>query len=171
MTTNWTRKYKKTIAILIFLANRDKRLYWILKSLWLAERKHLEKYGNMITGDSYIAMSHGPVPSLAYDIVKDARGIEGYDFENPDPREVISAPDVYTVLPLIDADTRLLSQSELECIIEAHEFLAPKSFEEVKELSHTPAFEAAQVNDEIPFDAFVRDLKNGEEVLSYLKSV
>jgi uncharacterized phage-associated protein len=38
--------------------------------MYFADRKHLEKYGRFICGDSYVAMKHGPVPSEIYDILK-----------------------------------------------------------------------------------------------------
>ena len=38
--------------------------------LLFADKKHLERYGRFITGDTYSAMENGPVPSFAYDVVK-----------------------------------------------------------------------------------------------------
>lgn len=165
------RKYLKTIEALLHLANKDQRLYWVLKMIWLAERNHLSKYGTMILGDNYIAMSRGPVPSLAYDIIKDARGAGIYRFQNPEPKSVFDTPDNRTINPRREANVSLLSQSELECLDEAYYRLEKLSYNEIKELSHTPSYDAAEYNDEIPFEAFVSDLENGKEVLSYLRSI
>lgn len=44
--------------------------YDIVKSLFIADRAHLNKWGRPITFDNYVAMKHGPVPSLAYDLLK-----------------------------------------------------------------------------------------------------
>jgi len=44
----------------------------ILKTLFVADKEHLNKYGRPITFDEYVAMPDGPVPSLAYDLLKDA---------------------------------------------------------------------------------------------------
>ncbi|WP_409530306.1 Panacea domain-containing protein [Shinella sp.] len=41
-----------------------------LKTLYYADRAHLQRYGRPITGDRYIAMENGPVPSYAYNAVK-----------------------------------------------------------------------------------------------------
>jgi uncharacterized phage-associated protein len=43
----------------------------ILKTLFLADRWHLNTYGRPVTFDNYHAMRRGPVPSLAYDILKE----------------------------------------------------------------------------------------------------
>ena len=41
-----------------------------LKLIFLADRYHLRKYGRLITNDSYVAMKHGPVPSVIKDIAE-----------------------------------------------------------------------------------------------------
>jgi hypothetical protein len=41
----------------------------LLKLIYLADRYHLRKYGRTVTGDTYYAMSYGPVPSLTKDVV------------------------------------------------------------------------------------------------------
>lgn len=44
--------------------------YDVVKSLFLADRAHLNKFGRLVTNDTYVAMIHGPVPSVAYDLLK-----------------------------------------------------------------------------------------------------
>ena len=46
----------------------------LFKILYFAEQKHLLQYGRTITGDRYIAMKDGPVPSNIYDLLKTLRG-------------------------------------------------------------------------------------------------
>ncbi len=41
-----------------------------LKLIFLADRYHLRKYGRLITNDNYVAMKHGPVPSVTKDIAE-----------------------------------------------------------------------------------------------------
>ena len=68
---------EKGIEVLLYIADKTKDIYKILKILYFADKLHLSKYGRFISGDYYIAMKHGPVPSRSYDIIKIARG------ENP----------------------------------------------------------------------------------------
>jgi len=42
----------------------------VFKILYFADQKHLARYGRPVTGDSYVAMKNGPVPSNIYDIFK-----------------------------------------------------------------------------------------------------
>lgn len=46
----------------------------IAKSLFLADRAHLNRYGRPITFDKYVAMNNGPVPSFAYNVLKQEHG-------------------------------------------------------------------------------------------------
>lgn len=44
--------------------------YDVVKALFLADRQHLNEYGRPVSFDNYVAMKHGPVPSVAYDLLK-----------------------------------------------------------------------------------------------------
>jgi uncharacterized phage-associated protein len=67
---------EKAIASILYIASKLKNngiepdLHKIFKILYFAERKHLATYARPITGDNYIAMDNGPVPSSIYDILK-----------------------------------------------------------------------------------------------------
>ena len=45
--------------------------YDIVKTIFLADKAHLNKWGRPVTFDNYVAMTHGPVPSMVYDLLKD----------------------------------------------------------------------------------------------------
>ncbi|MEE9453651.1 MAG: Panacea domain-containing protein [Paracoccaceae bacterium] len=63
-----------SIAYVIKFANSrdiEPTQYDIVKTLFLADRAHLNKWGRPITYDNYCAMKHGPVPSVSYNILKD----------------------------------------------------------------------------------------------------
>ena len=49
---------------------RNVSQYHLVKTLFLADRTHLNEWGRPVTYDNYCAMKHGPVPSLAYDLLK-----------------------------------------------------------------------------------------------------
>ena len=70
--------FRKDVAIqaILYIADRIERkdLHKICKILYYADQSHLSKYGRSITGDTYIAMEYGPVPSKIEDIFKALRG-------------------------------------------------------------------------------------------------
>jgi uncharacterized phage-associated protein len=67
----------RIIEAILFLVSEAARLgvpltqYDCVKSIFIADRAHLNKYGRPITFDNYVAMTHGPVPSRTYDILKE----------------------------------------------------------------------------------------------------
>lgn len=66
----------RIVAALYFVMAESQRRgrnvtqYDLVKTLFLADRSHLNEWGRPVTYDNYCAMNHGPVPSLAYDLLK-----------------------------------------------------------------------------------------------------
>jgi uncharacterized phage-associated protein len=48
--------------------------YYIGKIFYFADKSHFLDWGRPISGDRYIAMEHGPVPSNIYDLLKEGAG-------------------------------------------------------------------------------------------------
>ena len=63
----------KTVEAVVLVAQRWPGItpFFLAKVLFFADRDHLRAYRRPVTGDSYIAMDAGPVPSRVYDMVKD----------------------------------------------------------------------------------------------------
>lgn len=66
-------KYKKSIQLLNFFAqkeNKEIKIVKAIKLIWLSDRLHIRKYGRSILNDTYYAMKYGPVPSNTYNLIK-----------------------------------------------------------------------------------------------------
>jgi uncharacterized phage-associated protein len=169
--SNQYHKYLKALETLIYVASKEQRSYWALKAIYFADKEHLAKYGRQIFGDSYIAMKHGPVPSLAYDIVKDVQGRNSWiQFDDPVPSSVFSAPDNHTLIPQREADKRYLSKTELLCLDNACTFVSSLSFAQLREKSHDKAYLSVEQDEEIPIEKVVETLENGKEVSDYINA-
>ncbi len=75
---------EKLIAALAYFASRGVSDLDPMKSnklLYFADKAHLLKYGRPIIGDTYVGMEHGPVPTMSYNVMKDA-------FSADDPERV-----------------------------------------------------------------------------------
>lgn len=59
-------------AFLLFRAGGKLPLIKLVKLLYLAERRSLQKYGEPMTGDKLVSMPHGPVLSMTYDLINGA---------------------------------------------------------------------------------------------------
>lgn len=72
--------YKRILEAVVFViqeaANNKKYVtrYDIVKTLFFADRRHLNNFGRPITFDNYCALDHGPVPNFAYDLIKSPNG-------------------------------------------------------------------------------------------------
>jgi hypothetical protein len=63
---------EKTLEVLLWVMNQKAEgvnLYNLIKTIFHADCYHLNQYGRPITGDVYIAMVHGTVPSFIYNLL------------------------------------------------------------------------------------------------------
>lgn len=157
---------QKALEVLLYVAHQCSNMYKALKVVYFADKMHLAQYGRLIAGDSYVAMSHGPVPSGLYDLVKVVRGDGAFAVDVP-------LKEAFTmhgneIVPLRPPNLDVLSESDQEVLAEAICKFGHKSFSELKKLSHDDAFKAADDNDFISMEALVKSLPDGEALWEHL---
>ena len=130
-----------TLNALLFVANRVKRkdFHKIFKIIYFADRQHLADWGRPITGDTYIAMEAGPVPSRLYDMLKIVRG-DSYLPDSEGLGRFFQIENWMYVKPLQDADLNQLSPNEREALLDSISKYADLSYDEIKEKSHDVAW-------------------------------
>lgn len=159
----------KATEILLYVVERCTDMYKALKIVYFADKEHLSKYGRSISADRYVAMQHGPVPSRTYDLVKNARRML-LDHIEPAPDHPFQV-NGHDILPLRSPQIDSFSESEREVLDKMIEEYEGKTFDELKALSHDdPAYQAADENDFIPMEAFVKSVHGGNELWDYLTS-
>jgi len=120
--------------------NRGKKFsqYDIVKSLFFADRSHLNRYGRLITNDNYIAMKHGPVPSLGYDLLK-SDDVVLNDFGISELPWTMSkgkkGVNYFSDSQIKDFD-ELLSESDQEALDSAVTTVSSLSFGQIRKLTH-----------------------------------
>jgi len=158
----------KVVEAVVFVADRipEPTLHSVSEVLFHADKMHLSRYGRPISGDRYIAMRHGPVPSAAYDILKALRG----DSSFPLPERARGALGVenYAVLALRAADEKVLSASEMECLAASAAEHGAKSFAQRRAESHGPAWHAADENELIELESLLLEIDNRDELREHL---
>lgn len=162
-------KPEKALEVLLYVVGKCPDMYTALKVLYFADKEHLSKYGRIISSDRYVAMSHGPVPSGTYDLVKYVRN--NWSFLLTIPLDEAFKVEGFNIIPLRDPNLEMLSSSEIECLDSAIARYAGMSFGQLRRLCHDdPAFKAADENDFIPLEAFVKSVPDGERLWRYLTS-
>jgi uncharacterized phage-associated protein len=169
MGMNQKFSVEKAVEILLYIAAQVPDTYTALKVLYFADKEHLSRYGRLISGDNYVAMRAGPVPSGTYDIIKHARG-DGFCWADTDV-PITEAFEVqgYNIVPLREPDLELLSDSDIECLDMAIEKYGHLSFSKLKRLSHDAACKSADRNDFISLEAIVKTLPNSDLLLDYIQ--
>jgi uncharacterized phage-associated protein len=149
---------KKSLNALLYVANRVQRkdFHKIFKIIYFADRQHLADWGRPITGDTYIAMEAGPVPSRLYDMLKIVRG-DSYLPDMEGLGKYFQVENWMYVRPLQDADLNKLSVSEQEAMSEAIEKYATLSYDEIKEKSHDVAWRCTARDFSISWDNIARE--------------
>lgn len=115
-------------------------MYDIVKSLFIADTKHLNLHGRPVTFDNYVAMENGPVASEAYDMLKPT-----YDWFNrmglnaapwSRRRSPSDGPNAFRYDANRPANRKKLSQTDLEALNEGLTLVKSLKFGGVKDFTH-----------------------------------
>ena len=128
----------------------------VFKILYFADQKHLVNYGRPITGDTYVKMQYGPVPSFLRN-VSDGNEKEG----------LINKTNKHFLTTSYQYDEEDLSESEIECLNEAIAENKDISFKKLTEKSHDSAWQNAQWR--IDYLAMAKAVTNNPDILNYIK--
>lgn len=161
---------KKALNAVLYITSKLKRkdFHKIFKVLYFADRNHISEYGRSISGDLYIAMDDGPVPSKLYDIFKSVRG-DGYFKDNGHFSKIIEVIDWDIIKPLKEPNLKALSKTDIEHLDDSLNLYGNMSWDEVREKSHDYAWRSTAKNNPISLDNLVRETGNEVEYLDYLK--
>jgi uncharacterized phage-associated protein len=149
--------------------------YYIGKVMFFADREHLVDYGRPISGDKYVAMEHGPVPSAIRDLLKAETGYpdEIIDQLNARLDRKIDGNKQYVYSKGTREFSRL-SGSDMAYLKAALEQYADMSFSQLKAISHKdPAYEAAWAlpgaSNEMDVELWFQDFENAELAMAQLR--
>lgn len=123
---------------------RNVSQYDLLKTLFLADRAHLNDWGRPVTYDNYCAMEHGPVPSLAYDLLKgNVKAMRDHHLDDLPWRSV---PHIKSTKHFFPAEGALsphdfLSESDIEVLENSLGVVQSLGFSQIRRLTHEdPAY-------------------------------
>ena len=148
----------KALNAVLYVANRVQRkdFHKIFKIIYFADRQHLNDWGKPITGDTYIAMEAGPVPSRMYDMLKIVRG-DSYLPDTEGLGNYFKVENWMYVTPLQDADLHKLSRNEQEALDNSIAEYASLSYDEIKEKSHDVAWRSTARDFSISWEDIARE--------------
>lgn len=164
---------EKAISAVLHIAHelkaRGKKIgfHKIFKILYFADREHLATWGRPITGDYFVAMKDGPVPSAIYDIFKSIRGDNFFVPKDTYTQyfEVFS----HWVTPKQEPDLDVLSETNLDSINKSIEENVHLTFNELVRKSHGRAWETAIKNQKISYKRMAQEAGANSEMIAYIR--
>lgn len=162
--------HQKSIEVILYLLSKNEgkgmNRYAILESIFAADKYHLNEYARPVTGDSYIKMEYGVVPSVIYDYLKNdsylLSSIEDIDYpfheDIKNRRNIIAIGRSY--------NDELLSESDIEALDYGFKEYGQLSFEDIKNKNHQEkCWLETQDNSKIDFALIIDD----QEIIDDLK--
>ena len=127
---------EKTLNVILYIVERLQRrdLHKVFKILYFADREYLANYGYPITGDRYVAMQAGPVPSKVYDIIKIVRG-DSFVSDHANLKSYFTIEDWSYIIPQQKPNLRKIAPAEIEVLDECLAVYGEMTYEEIKERS------------------------------------
>jgi uncharacterized phage-associated protein len=161
---------EKALEAVLFVVPRiaDPTLHSVSKILYQADREHMEQYARPISGDRYVAMKHGPVPSATYDILKTVKGSGSMML----PAETTSALRIENekcVVALRAPRLEVLSASEVECLELSTIKHGKKTFKQLTNDSHDAAWDAADENDLLSLEQFLLTIGTADQLKDHFR--
>ena len=160
----------KTVNSVLYVAYKLSRkdFHKIFKILYFADKEHFSNYSRPITGDTYIAMQDGPVPSKLYDIFKSVRG-NGYFKDNGKFSQYFKVVDWDLIEPQREPSMNLLSTTDIKFLDKAILEYGDMSWDEVRDKSHDYAWRNTVLNREISFQNILLEAGEDDSFISFVK--
>lgn len=177
---NFAPSETKIIEAILWLADREPSIdvYHVAKVLYFADKEHLNRYGRPVLGDWYCKLAFGPVPSLAYDLIK-REGLRFFaetlklfdDAVEVRQQQREDQKSVPAIFPKRSVNLRRFSRSDIECLENAHRKYGSMSFAELFTLSHKErAWVEAQEKGRMDFELMIdEDTPNRDELVEYVR--
>ena len=156
---------KRAINAVLYVASRltDRGYHKIFKVLYFADRDHLADWGRTITGDRYIAMEFGPVPSALYDLFKREENAAG----KGQFTDLFLTQSDKRITPRADANMRVLSRSDIKALDKALNEYGGKDFKTITDLSHGSAWDKTPRNRPMSFFDIMKEHGETDEYARY----
>lgn len=133
------RKTLQAVAVLLRNEPSQRTNYMrLLKLLYIADRECLKESGRSITGDGFVAMKRGPVPSQSYDLIR------GRHLQSPEWSASVRK-NGYNIELARDPGLAELSRFEIDILQRVSERHAGNDEWEMVEITH--GFEEWRKND------------------------
>ncbi len=161
----------KTVQAILYVIERTGgtiNQYNLMKVMFAADKDHLNKCAVPVTGDKYIKMQYGTVPSAIYDMVSGEKldyYLNDLNISTLPFNKVDNGGKEIDVVSTQKANRDYLSETNIESLDKGIADYSNLTFDEVKKKNHREkSWQETGYNEAISFELMIED----EEVLEYL---
>lgn len=164
----------KALEAIIYIASKVGHIdkYHIVKTMFFADKRHLNKYARPILGDTYIKMKNGPVPSAVLDIINLKEDRISFDTYVKAKAALTISKDKKNFISANRApNMKEFSDTDIECLDYAIDFCKNKSFAELQNITHEEkSWKKASTNGCMDYELMLDDDNpHKEEIIQDLK--
>ena len=150
----------KALEVIVYLANKKENLdhYHLVKTVFYADKMHLNNYGRPILGDVYKKMKAGPVPSLILDLINCNSFMLSSDLIRKSVKafEIVQKGKQKLVKPKREANLNEFSQTDIQCLDSAFKLCLGKSGDKLFQETHKEkSWIAAELNSDMDYALFL----------------
>lgn len=149
----------KVLEAIVYLANKCPGIdiYHTVKTIFYADKNHLNRYARPVLGDVYIKMENGPVPSLVRDIITKSVFLPK-DFLTQVSEAIETKGHNKNITAKRNANLDDFSESDISCLNEALDLCKDKSFDELRDSTHAEkAWIDAYMNGNMSYELMIDD--------------
>lgn len=165
----------KFLAPSLYVLQKTGRLskHHLSKVLYVADKQHIAKFGRTLTGEIYIAMENGPVPSRLYDFIKIVQGnsdgayLAKYAKYLP---EFLGFRSPFFVVAKQQPNFDFLSQSAIEALDYGIQTVGAMSFGQRTNFTHDAAWKSTHLNQKIPLIQIAKAAGANDAMIEYIKA-
>ncbi|MCC7356682.1 MAG: SocA family protein [Candidatus Doudnabacteria bacterium] len=169
----------KLKAILLYFAENTNARFLgkvkLMKLFYFLDFMHLKNFGTPVTGDTYIKLDHGPIPSTIKNLIDDAaENIETSELQDTIyfERPIGLMYQVKPTRKLTEDDRKLFSPNEIEILEKVCKRYGNSTMKEIESASHEEApWAKSKMYDVIPYTLAAQDSDSqfSEEELDLIK--
>lgn len=166
--------YDKATEAIVWLAwmKPGIDIYRVAKVLFYADKTHINKYARPVTGDTYIKMPYGPVPSGIRDLITENSWLSPKQLDKIRNSLVIDKSSNYFKLATVrEPDMGYFSKSDIECLTDSLNKYGELTFDELYKLTHSEkCYYRTDPDDKIDYALLVDDDNPlRDEILEHMK--
>lgn len=160
----------KSVNSVLYIVSKISRkdFHKIFKILYFADRNLFADFGKTITGDHYIAMNAGPVPSNLYDIFKSIRG-DGYFKDDGKFSQYFKVVDKNFINANAEVNLNKLSKIDIQYLDFSIVTYGEMDYYELKQISHDYAWENTLRDDIMTFENILLEKGEEDDYINFLK--